>query len=194
MNSKPATAIILAGGRSSRMMTDKALLSVKGEKLIEIIINRIKKNFPEILISSSTKGKYEFLGYPVIIDEHPGGGGLMGILSGLRASTNKVNFVIACDVPEIDLKFLRKILSLADDYDIVVPAYTDGKYEPLFAVYNKNIIPLIEEQIAAKNRKISCLFSRCHTKYVTMDNQLWFKNLNTLEDYKAYLTLLDIKE
>ena len=181
------TAIILAGGKSSRMKSDKALLPVRGYKLIELIINQIRGLFSEILISSSEGEKYDFLSYPVIPDEKPGEGPLVAILSGLRASSNRINFIIACDVPEINITFLRKMLSYREEYDIVVPGYKDGKFEPLFGVYSKDIIPVIEKQIEDGMRNISPLFFKCHTKFIEMDDEHWYRNLNSTEDYEEYI-------
>jgi molybdopterin-guanine dinucleotide biosynthesis protein A len=81
---------------------------------------------------------------------------------------------------------MREILRLARGHDSVVPRYRDGKFEPLFAAYNRAIIPLIEKQIAGGDRKISSLFPACRTKFVAMDGQKWFRNLNTLKEYHDY--------
>ena len=139
------------------------------------------------MISAGAKRKFAFLGLPIIEDEVPGQGPLLAILSALRASAHAVNFILACDIPVIHIPFMQKILSLAPAHDIVVPRYRDGKFEPLFAAYNRSIIPAIEKQIASGDRKISSLFPICRTKFVAMDGQKWFRNLNTLKEYHDYL-------
>ncbi len=187
INTKPCTAIVLAGGKSNRMGTDKALLPIRGMTLIETIINQIKDLFSEIIISASEKGKYEFLNYRVITDERQGEGPLVAILSCLRTSKNRINFVTACDTPDINIDFLKKLLYKGETFDIVVPKYKNGRYEALLAVYTKNIIPAIEEHIKTKSRKISPIFTGCKTRYVEMDNETWYKNLNTMEDYSSYI-------
>ncbi|MEQ8171915.1 MAG: molybdenum cofactor guanylyltransferase [Candidatus Eremiobacterota bacterium] len=186
INREPCTAIVLAGGKSNRMGTDKALLPIRGTTLIETIINQIKNLFSEIIISASEKGKYEFLNYRVITDERQGEGPLVAILSCIRASTNRINFVTACDTPDMNINFIKKLLYEGETFDIVVPKYKDGRYEALLAVYTKNIIPVIEEELQKKSRKISRIFTRCKTRYVEMDNETWYKNLNTMEDYSSY--------
>ena len=182
------TAVILAGGKSKRMKADKALLPVGNKKLIEVIIDQLKDFFEEILISASEKGRYEFTGCPVVIDRYRENAALSGILSSLYVSKNSVNFFIACDIPEIDRDFLTEILSYSINYDIVVPSYKNGRYEPLFALYNKGIIPLIEEQISYGNMKIDPLFFKCRTRFVEMDNEKWFRNMNTKKDYEDYIS------
>jgi molybdopterin-guanine dinucleotide biosynthesis protein A len=187
MSPDPASAIILAGGQSRRMQSEKSLLPVNGRTLIETVIAQISPHFGEILISSAAKDKFAFLHLPLIEDEMPGQGPLMAILSALRVSAHAVNFILACDIPFVYIPFMKKILSLARAHDIVVPRYRDGKFEPLFAAYNRSIIPVIEEQITRGDRKISHLFPACRTKFVAMDGQQWFRNLNTLKEYHDYL-------
>jgi molybdopterin-guanine dinucleotide biosynthesis protein A len=181
------SAIILAGGQSRRMQREKSLLPVHGRALIETIIAQIGPHFSEIIISTAAKDKFTFLKLPIIEDEKPGQGPLMAIMSALRASAHAINFILACDIPFIHIPFMREILSLARAYDIVVPRYRDGKFEPLFAAYNRCIIPAIEKQIKSGDRKISSLFPVCRTKFVAMDGQNWFCNLNTLKEYHDYL-------
>ena len=187
MTPDPLAAIILAGGRSQRMNREKSLLPVNGRPLIETLIAQIRPCFDRIMISTGDKNKFAFLGLPIIVDEVPGQGPLRAILSALRASPCRFIFVVACDIPVIHIPFLKKILSLAPGYEIVVPRYREGKFEPLFASYSRSIITAIESQIAAGDFKISSLFRTCRTKFVAMDGQKWFRNLNTVEEYHDYL-------
>jgi len=187
MTPEPLAAIILAGGRSRRMNREKPLLPLGGRPLIETVVAQIRPCFRTILISAGDGRKFAFLGLPVIVDEAPGQGPLMAILTALRASPCRGNFVMACDIPRVHLPFLRKILSLAPGFEIVVPRYRDGKTEPLFAAYDRGIVPAIERQVEAGDFRISSLFGNCRTKFVAMDGQTWFRNLNTLEEYHDYL-------
>jgi molybdopterin-guanine dinucleotide biosynthesis protein A len=187
MTEELVAAIILAGGQSRRMRREKPLLPVGGRTLIETLIAQIRPCFDTILISADKKDKFAFLGLPVIEDEAPGRGPLLAILTALRASTRRTNFIMACDIPFIHIPFLKKILSLAPRHEIVVPHYRNGYFEPLFTAYDRGIIPTIEKQVAAGDLKISSLFKVCRTKTVAMDGQKWFRNLNTLEEYHDYM-------
>jgi len=187
MNAESVSAIILAGGQSRRMQREKSLLPVNGRTLIESLIAQIGPFFSEIIVSAAAKDKFAFLNLPLVADEVPGQGPLMAIMSALRVSNHDINFVLACDIPFIHIPFLQKILSLAQTNDIVVPHYRDGKFEPLFAAYHRGIIPLIEKQVKKNDLKISRLFPLCRTKFVNMDKQKWFRNLNTFEEYHDYL-------
>lgn len=188
MKPDPIAAIILAGGQSRRMRREKSLLPVNGQTLIEALIAQIRPHFDRIMISAGDKSKFAFLGLPVIVDETPGQGPLPAILTSLRASSCRINVIMACDIPYIHIPFLKKILSLAPRHEIVVPHYRSGFFEPLFAAYDRGIVPTIETQIAAGNLKISSLYRVCRTKTVAMDGQKWFRNLNTLEEYHDYLS------
>jgi len=187
MNPEPVAAIILAGGKSRRMRREKPLLPVCGRTLIEMVIDQVRPCFQAVLISAGDRKKFAFLGLPVVVDETPGQGPLTAILTGLRASPCRTNFVMACDIPVVHLPFLREILALAPRHEIVVPRYNDGKFEPLFAAYDRSVIPAIARQIAAGDFRISSLFRTCRTEFVAMDGQTWFRNLNTLEEYHDYL-------
>jgi molybdopterin-guanine dinucleotide biosynthesis protein A len=182
-----ASAIILAGGQNRRMQREKSLLPVNGRTLIETVIAQISPHFSEIIISTAAKDKFAFLNLPIIEDEMPGQGPLVAIMSALRGSVHTVNFILACDIPFIHISFMKKILALAQTHDIVVPHYRDGKFEPLFAAYNRGIVPAIERQIAGGDFRISSLFRTCRTKFVAMDGQRWFRNLNTIKEYHDYI-------
>lgn len=187
MDPAAPAAIILAGGHSRRMHSEKPLLQVNGGLLIETVINQIRPCFRTILISAGARETFAFLGLPVIEDEAPGQGPLLAILSALRASPCRTNFILACDIPVIHVPFLEKILALAPGREIVVPRYRDGKFEPLFAAYGRSVIPAIEKQIAGGDRRISSLFQACRTEFIPMDGEKWFRNLNTIEEYHDYL-------
>jgi molybdopterin-guanine dinucleotide biosynthesis protein A len=187
MKEGPAAAVILAGGQSRRMQREKSLLPLDGRAMIESIIAQIAPHFAAIIISAAAKNKFAYLGLPTVEDERPGEGPLLAILSALRFSPHAVNFILACDIPFIHVPFMKKLLSLADGHDIVVPRYRDGKYEPLFAVYQRRIIPAVEAQVAGGDRKIASLFTVCRTRTVPMDGQKWFRNLNTIKEYDDYI-------
>ncbi len=181
------SAIILAGGKSTRMEKNKALLTISGFTLIERVVRNLEPYFGEILISAQNPALFDFLPYKIITDEQPGQGPVMGILSGLRASANEVNFVTGCDIPDIDVSFLERMIAYTSGYDVVVPVSGEDKYEPLFAFYNKSVIRCIDQLLARGHRKIIKLFPMCRTKYISFENSGWYRNLNTMADYRAYV-------
>jgi molybdenum cofactor guanylyltransferase len=185
-----ATAIILAGGKSRRMGTDKAMLTVGGRPMIERVSKQLRGFFDEILVSSDDVDKFGFLGFNVIKDRVSGQGPLMGIASALQASANDLNFIVACDIPDIDLALVHRMLdeAIKGKFEIVVPAVGDGKYEPLFAVYRKSTLKAINDVLASGGRKISDVFAYCKTKFIELDGADRLVNLNTMTDYKDFTT------
>lgn len=183
-----AAAIILAGGKSSRMGRDKSLLAADSLPLIGKIVCQLKDHFPEIIIGANDVEKYRFLNLPVITDLEEGKGPLMGIYSTLLSSKHEINFVVACDIPDLNMKYVKELIRQAKDYQIVVPTWKDGKHEPLFAVYTKSILNNVKNLLDAGQRKISLLFELVDVKYVPLPDEMnWYKNLNTMEDYKKYI-------
>ncbi len=184
----PATAIVMAGGESSRMGIDKSMLSIKGQSIIAIICEQLRDSFDEILISANQVDKFAFLGFKVVPDKVPEQGPLMGIASALEASTNEYNFVVACDIPKINLNCVNKMLTEAIEsrVDIVVPVTGEEKYEPLFAIYRKSTLEAINKILSSGKNKIADVFPLCTVKYIEMDSTDWFMNLNTIADYEEF--------
>ena len=180
-----ATAIILAGGDSGRMGADKSMLPIMGRPIVEIISEQLRGTFGQILVSSNEVDKLAFLGFEVIRDKIPGQGPLMGIASALEASANELNFVVACDIPHIDLTYVRRMLAEAEGVDIVIPTTGDERYEPLFAVYRKSVLKAINEVLSSGGRKISDVFARCRVKYIKLEAR-GFTNLNTIKEYEEF--------
>jgi molybdopterin-guanine dinucleotide biosynthesis protein A len=181
-----ATAIIMAGGGSDRMGKDKSMLPVGGRPMIETIYEQLHGSFEQILISAGEGQKYDFLGIEVVRDRVAGQGPLMGIASAVEASASEVNFVVACDIPRIEMSFVRRMLAEAEGADIVIPITGDEKYEPLFAVYCKSALEAINEVLRTGGRKIVDAFSRCKVRYIELGGQEWFVNINTVDEYEEF--------
>jgi molybdenum cofactor guanylyltransferase len=181
---RPCTAIILAGGQSRRMGRDKALLPWRGTTLIQYLYQRLAPRFAEILISSQRPGQYANVGARVVPDEEGGRGPLMGIYCGLKASSNEVNVFIPCDLPRVPLTLIRRLLSYANEYEIVVPSLEDGRTEPVLAVYTKAILPVVRRMLKTNQLTVSALFPHCKTRVVVVKNAgSWYGNLNTPDDF-----------
>jgi len=180
-----ATAIILAGGNSSRMGIDKSILLLNGRPIIEHICEQLRGTFEQILISADEVETFRLLGYEIIPDNVSGQGPLMGIASALKASANELNFVVACDIPHIDLAYVRRMLTQADGVDIVIPTTDVDKFEPLFAVYRKSTLKAINRVLSSGGRKISDVFAHCMVKYISLEAEQ-FTNLNTIAEYDEF--------
>jgi molybdopterin-guanine dinucleotide biosynthesis protein A len=183
---RPATAIILAGGSSTRMGHDKALLSLDGQSLLDTIVAELRPHFADVLISA--RGPKD--GYPagvrVIGDRQPGEGPLAALASALAASEHDINFVRACDIPDMNTDLVCRMLRLARGADIVVPRAGD-RPEPLYAVYRKSVLPATDAALAAGERRAGAIFERCRTLFVDLAPDEVPVNLNTSADLEAYL-------
>jgi molybdopterin-guanine dinucleotide biosynthesis protein A len=186
-NKMEATAIIMAGGKSMRMGQDKSMLLVNGEPVIKHIFEQLCSHFNQVLISSDDISGYSFLGVEVVGDEVTGKGPLMGIASALKASVNQVNFVIACDIPEVDISFVRQMVRESKGFDAVVPQTRPSQYEPLFAVYNKSALAAIDKAIALENYRIIAPLKDCKVNYINLASGQQLKNLNTRKDYHKFI-------
>ena len=170
------------------MGRDKSLLSANNLPLIGKIVSQLKDHFPEIIIGANDIEKYRFLNLPVIPDLEEGKGPLMGIYSTLLRSKHEINFLVACDIPDINIEYVKELIRQAKDHQIVIPTWNNGKHEPLFAVYRKSILDNVKNLLDAGQRKISLLFKSTDVKYMPLpDEGKWYKNLNTMEDYKKYI-------
>ena len=190
-------AAILAGGASSRMGRNKALLrlSANGPTLIETVVARLAQGgFPTPAIITNTPGEYTFLHLPSLPDDTPGNGALGGILTALRHSPHSRVLVVACDMPFLNPALLRYMASVPAGYDALAPTWTDpaGKcyVEPLHAIYSKTTIPTIERSIAAGELKLHELLSALNTTYLHEEDArqydpqlLSFRNVNTPGDW-----------
>lgn len=190
---RPVTAIVLAGGQGRRMKTEKARLPVPGGTLLERVVGQLAPCFDEILLSVSPGQKVDSK-LRIVRDEAVGLGPMAGILAGLKAARNDIAAVVACDIPDIDLRFLRKLVAAAARAEIAVPVTPAGDFEPLFAVYTKAVIPEIEGLLRASERSLIPLFARCRTAAVPLLEAGWLRNLNTRRDYEDYLNSLELEK
>jgi len=184
-----AAAIILAGGSSRRMGQDKSMLLIKGKPIIELIRDQLRPLFGQrIIISANDPVRYAFLGLPVVTDESAGQGPLMGIACGLRASPCDVNLVIACDIPRIDAALVNQLIDRIGENDVMLPRTAGGNFEPLFAVYRKSILPLIDAALRRGIRRIIDVFDGARVGILAIDDAPWLRNLNTPADYREFVS------
>ncbi len=181
-----ASAVILAGGASSRMGQDKSLMLFDGKPLIQRVWEQLSGRFGDILISTNESDKYAFLDARSVPDLVPGSGPLMGIRTAVEAARHDRVFVTACDIPVIDFDLVERMLVLAEDFDCVIPRSRVG-HEPLFAVYRKSAIPAMCDVLDSGERRISAVFPKVRTHAFDLGPAEWYRNLNTREDVAAYL-------
>lgn len=140
----PATGLILAGGRSSRMGVTKALLEIDGEPLIRRVVNALRPICEPILAVGNDPIVLADLRLPLIADAAPGGSVVHGLLAGLRHSPHDLAVAVGCDMPYLASSLLKHQLERAIDYDVVVIGGPLG-IEPLHAVYRRTVLQKLEQ-------------------------------------------------
>jgi molybdopterin-guanine dinucleotide biosynthesis protein A len=189
-----ATGVILTGGRSTRMGTDKALLQLDKQTILENSVRKLKPFFPEILIVGGHPDRHAVLGARTVPDIYPDCGPLGGIHAALcHASCDQV-FITACDMPFWGLRLAHLLFTSSAGYDGAVPTYGDY-YEPLLAVYAKSCLPAIEICLEAQQYKVTRFFASLNINFI--DQRVLervccldvdFYNINTAEDLSRIKT------
>ena len=177
---KNITAIVIAGGKSSRMGTNKALIEYGGKRLIEIAIKIIQPYTQNVIISSNSPIPH--ITYPLFTDEYSEIGPISGLYTCLKASKTELNLVIPCDVPHIKANTYRKLLDNSEGFDAVIPRLPNGKIEPLVACYKKSVLPVVLGQINLEDYKMVHLLDKLKVNYIDFEDVKQFKNMNTPND------------
>lgn len=182
------TAVVIAGGKSRRMKSDKAFVTVGGTPLIERVLRVITPLFSEVFINSNTPEAYAGWNIPVFPDISPHKGALGGIYTALTHSRTEYTFCVACDMPDLNPHLIQFMQEQMKDYDVLIPSAPDG-YHPLHAIYSNRCRKIIETLLEENQLKIAMLFDRVPTRYLTSQqirqfdpNFESFANLNTLEE------------
>ena len=186
------TAVILAGGKSRRMKTDKALIKFNDKTLLENQIDLLNPIFNKIIISANSQ-KYSFANLQIINDEQSDLGPIGGILSVLKRVKTDYVFIISVDMPLITTDLIKHLISKKANYDIVLPVFND-KYEPTCAVYSRNCINTIEKQILANDYKLKNFIEKSNTNFVEINENLEFYNKNLFVNLNSPKDLIDIKK
>jgi len=185
------TGVILAGGESRRMGSDKSLLPLEGERFIERTHQLLAGLFAEVLIVTNTPEPYRDIPCRKIADIHRGRGALAGIHAGLHHANQPQIFVVACDMPFLQPELIRHICRRAGRADVLIPRNLCG-LEPLHARYHKRCLPAMEAVLKNGGRRIIDFFPA--VRVVELAEESWrqidprglsFHNINTPQDYFA---------
>ena len=188
-----ATAVILAGGKSSRMGRPKALLPFDNDPLIVHVVRALKFMFAEAVVVAAPEQELPPLPALLVRDEVAYQGPVGGIYYGLKAAQGKFCFVTSCDVAFTNLSLISFLISQISNYDVVVP-YWQERFQPLHAVYRRSVMPLLKEQLERGELRPIFLYDKVRTRKIGEDeircldpDGLSFLNMNTPEDYEEAL-------
>lgn len=193
------SAIILAGGRSSRMGFDKQFIEINEKRLIEITAGRLAQIFDEIIIVTNRPEMHSCCQYKLTSDIIKGKGPLGGIHAGLLAAESEFVFAIACDMPYINLDYIEHMkcvmessIEAGEDIDACITL--KGEWiEPFNAFYRKSLVKSIEEHLESDKRAVYSLLKQLNTTYISefearrfSPDWSMFFNMNTMEELRQY--------
>ncbi|MBI3267424.1 MAG: molybdenum cofactor guanylyltransferase [Planctomycetes bacterium] len=179
---------ILAGGRSRRMGTDKAFLTLAGQTLLDRQLALFRGLFAEVLVAANDLERCARPGIRVVPDAYPERASLVGIYSALRAASEPWCFVAACDMPFLEPSLIRYLEGFTGGAEAVVPLWRE-RPEPLHAWYSKDCLPTLTARIDAGTYRLGDLLPHLRVRTVPVEGTAWaaraetiFWNLNTPDD------------
>ncbi|PYZ93835.1 molybdenum cofactor guanylyltransferase [Salipaludibacillus keqinensis] len=190
------TGILLAGGKSSRMGVNKALLMIEGQTNIERMKQKLETVTNKLVLVTNEPEVFRFLQVPMIKDKKTDQGPLAGIEAGLSVVNNAWNLVVACDLPFFDLRVIDILVNktkTSPKAQAIIPIIY-GRENPLYALYHQKALPVVENQLRQGKRRIRDVLANLHVENLTekdlmeagmtMDEiELAFFNMNRPEDY-----------
>lgn len=193
-----ASAVVLAGGRSSRLGEDKRRLRLWGEggpTLLERTVALVASLCPDVVVVLNDPQAWPGLPARLVGDRYPDGGALGGIYSGLAAAAEEHALVVACDMPLLSRPLLAAMLARPRDYDALVPrsptpgaARNNLDAEPLHAIYARACLEPMRAALEGGRRQIAAFFPQVRVVYVEPDEIRRhdpaghsFLNINTVE-------------
>ncbi|TNJ42934.1 molybdenum cofactor guanylyltransferase [Tamlana fucoidanivorans] len=180
---KDITGIVLSGGKSSRMGTDKGRLMLKEKAFVQYSLDALKPLVSEIFIVSDIP-EYDTFGYKRVTDLVKNAGPVAGICSGLEASKTDYNLILSCDIPLITSTILEKLIhSVEDDADII-QIESQGKSMPLIALYKKSCLTPFSRLLKSGERRLRVAVNTCKVKNIvlTKNEQITTMNVNTKDE------------
>jgi molybdenum cofactor guanylyltransferase len=196
-------AIVLAGGRSTRMGRDKASLPFGEGTLLSRVVSTLAEVVGEVVVVARRDQTLPALSVPAGVELHvahddvEGRGPLGGLAPGLRALRADVAFASSCDVPFLSVAFVRTMFDALRDADVAIPE-AEGHLHPLGAVYRRAVLPHVEALLASDRLRPIFLLERVphvrvpETELRAIDPDLAsLANLNTAAEYNTALNVLE---
>lgn len=176
--------IVLSGGKSTRMGTDKGFVPFQGKPLVQYSLSLLKYFCPDIIISANHDA-YRELGYPVVEDEYIYCGPAGGLHTALKASKHEWNLVLSCDVPFVTREVLSRLIEARAGKGTV--PYHDGGLEPLVAIYHHSMHLVFEQNLLLNQYRLQEIIKSADIRLLSFQDMLdkdprLFDNLNAPDD------------
>jgi len=197
------TAAILAGGKSSRMGFDKQLLMEDDRRILDAVIETLKQEFSDILIITARPELYEGMGVRLFRDEYRDKGPLAGVHAALRHARSHYVYLLACDMPVVNLDFIRYLKQRVRETGASICAcQRDGRMEPFSTFYALDLLPDVTHRLETGNSSLfrfiygnrACVIGQEDAAHFDKELRM-FTNINTRTEYEKYLgSTLDQQE
>ncbi|MBI3658894.1 molybdenum cofactor guanylyltransferase [Candidatus Acetothermia bacterium] len=174
------------------METDKALLQIEGEYLIQRIVRQLKAHFSEIIVTTGETRRYtDLLDVPVLEDKIKNCGPMGGLYTGLQAATNEYSFVTACDMPFLNPALVEFLIAQIDGTaDVIVPE-VGGVRCVTRAIYGKRCLSTIEKLVGQRRLSLQALVDTAPAWVISESelhkidpNSSSFMGFNIIEEWK----------
>lgn len=191
LNTTRIGAILLAGGKSSRMGSEKGLVDFGGKPMVAPILEALQCFTSSILMVANHPAYGQF-GHGVIGDEYREKGPLAGIVTGLRHSTLDLNFVLGCDTPLVPPRLLHWMLDSYQDEAVVALTF-EGRIQPLVGLYHRKALPTMERLLHKGQLKLRIALEELQAAVLDPQRHFpgfdpnWLRNFNTRQEIDAYL-------
>jgi molybdopterin-guanine dinucleotide biosynthesis protein A len=185
------TAAIQAGGRSSRMGRDKALVELDGKALIEHVLDQIQGLADEVLVTTNNQPALEYLDVRLVGDRVPGSGALHGLETALIAAEGDDVLLLACDAPFVSRPVLEHLIANKDCGDVIIPMRGE-RFEPLQALYSRTVcLPAVDQALRTGKKRMISFFPSVSVHPIEEEtitrldpSGLSFFNINTEDDLR----------
>ena len=178
---------VLAGGKSSRMGTDKALLELNGETFMQMLCREFD-DFEEKMIARGNRSEIPEVSWSCISDIYVNRGPIGGLHAVLSQMESDAVFCISCDMPLLQKSLVSLLFQyMKEGIDAVIAVTEDGRKHPLCGIYRKSVVGILEKQILSGNNRMMAALEQMQVTYVTIldADSRQLKNINTPEDYSA---------
>lgn len=183
-----ADGLILAGGKGTRMDGKyKGGLIYGEETFMDHLIREMKKEAGKIYVSYGTHVQETYDNCIVIMDEYVDCGPIGGLHAGLKMCEQEMIMVAACDMPLLKIELYRFLWEQMEPYDQGVVPVAEGRIHPLAAIYKKEIMQIVEEQIEEQDNRLTGVLDRLNIRYVDLSDYpkllRMLQNINTVTEY-----------
>jgi molybdopterin-guanine dinucleotide biosynthesis protein A len=200
VGAKNISGVILAGGANSRFNgITKANVVIGGKTIIDRILVIIEALFSEIIIVTNTPQEFrKYSDFKIVSDVILNKGPLGGIHAALKATDNDAVFVFAGDMPVLNANIISRLIDsyASQKYEVMIPSIGNN-IEPLHSIYNKSVLPKLEEYLSDNNDyAVRDFIKSVKTGYLNLENsehnRMAFSNINSPEDLLLFERLLSI--